>query len=101
MGEDFVASRRVTAAVSAANMVLWYCKWPENGASHLEPSFAPVTGGTELLVHVALPSSMPTDSIIVKFVCKPLQSLNDPDLEDKAPMRRDVGECPRLPYDEL
>lgn len=75
---------------AAQSTLLWYCRWPRGGPSHIEPSCAPVTGGTELLLHIQLPPRIPTDNLTVKFVCKPLYSINDPEAEAKAPMRRDA-----------
>ena len=49
-------------------------------------------GGTEILIHVALPARMPTDDLTVKFVCTPKKGLEDPELEALAPMRRDAAE---------
>jgi len=99
--DHFHAHRKLAEAVNAAQTVLWYCKWPKDGPTRLEPSCAPVTGGTELVVHVELPPLMPTDSLTVKFVCKPLHSIGDPELEAKAPMRRDGNEVKNACKEEL
>jgi hypothetical protein len=80
------------ASKSATSTLLWYCRWPRGGPSHIEPSCAPVTGGTELLLHIQLPPRIPTDNLTVKFVCKPLYSINDAEAEAKAPMRRDASD---------
>merc|ERR1719253_186465 len=79
-------------AKSALSTLLWYCRWPKGGPSHIGPSCAPVTGGTELLLHIQLPPRIPTDNLTVKFVCKPLYSINDAEAEAKAPMRRDASD---------
>eukprot|EP00929_Paragymnodinium_shiwhaense_P001429 TRINITY_DN101669_c0_g1_i1.p1 TRINITY_DN101669_c0_g1~~TRINITY_DN101669_c0_g1_i1.p1 ORF type:complete len:1071 (-),score=245.34 TRINITY_DN101669_c0_g1_i1:172-3384(-) len=97
---DFSRSRRVADAVNAANTVLWYCRWPKNGPKFLEPACAPVCGGTELTINVDLPHMMPTEWIIVKFVCKPLNSLGDTDMDSEAPLRKDTSMCPRWPLDD-
>lgn len=86
------AAQNERVAKSALSTLLWYCRWPRGGPSHVEPSCAPVTGGTELLLHIQLPPRIPTDNLTVKFVCKPLYSINDPEQEAKAPMRRDASD---------
>jgi len=91
--DDFETTRRTRVAADAESTLLWYCRWPrENGPSHAEPSCAPVTGGTELLLHIQLAPRMPTGSLTVKFKCKPLRSIDDSELEARAPMRRDAAE---------
>lgn len=99
--EDFHASRRVQDAIAKGATVLWYCRWPEGGPSHVEPGCAPVAGGTELLLHVQLPQQMPTDHLTVKFVCDPLHSVGDPELESRAPMRRDAAEIINPSHEEI
>lgn len=95
---DFEAASAKQAAKGSMSTLLWYCRWPRGGPSHIEPSCAPVTGGTELLVHIQLPAKIPTDHLTVKFACKPLSTINDPEAEARAPMRRDaqdiINPCP-------
>mmetsp|Transcript_44267 Transcript_44267/g.85117 ORF Transcript_44267/g.85117 Transcript_44267/m.85117 type:complete len:1011 (+) Transcript_44267:53-3085(+) len=55
-----------------AAALLWYCWWPKEGPSHVEPTCAVVTGSTEVLLNVALPRQLPADYITVKFTCEPL-----------------------------
>jgi len=93
--DTFAANRRAAAAAASAQTVLWYCQLPA-GPTELEPTCAPVAGGTNLLAHIALPPLPSTNSIMVKFICKPLHSIGDPELEAKAPMRRDGAEI-RVP----
>ncbi|CAJ1402996.1 unnamed protein product [Effrenium voratum] len=89
---DFEARRKAIKITSQSAAMLWLCKWPTEGPTQVEPGCAPVDGGTEVLIHVALPARMPTDNLTVKFLCTPKKSLNDPELEAKAPMRRDAAE---------
>jgi len=89
---DFEVRRNANTIAVQGSTMLWLCKWPENSPTHVEPGCAPVTGGTELLVFVPLPTRMPTEHLTVKFVCHPLYSIDDPELEGKAPMRRDAAE---------
>mmetsp|Transcript_53047 Transcript_53047/g.152889 ORF Transcript_53047/g.152889 Transcript_53047/m.152889 type:complete len:942 (+) Transcript_53047:178-3003(+) len=67
-----------------APTTLWIAPWPKAGPSHVEPDCSPVAGGTELLLHIELPSKMPADLLTVKLVCVPLQSLDDPELHCQA-----------------
>jgi len=90
--EDLAVSSAAPDTIRKGSAVLWYCRWPEEGPSHVEPRCAPVSGGTELLMHVDLPQQMPADHLTVKFVCDPLYSIGDPELERSAPMRRDAKE---------
>eukprot|EP00933_Yihiella_yeosuensis_P006282 TRINITY_DN11097_c1_g1_i2.p1 TRINITY_DN11097_c1_g1~~TRINITY_DN11097_c1_g1_i2.p1 ORF type:complete len:1004 (+),score=188.44 TRINITY_DN11097_c1_g1_i2:113-3124(+) len=90
--DDFSVKRVATTMASEGSTMLWYCEWPAEGPSHIEPNCAPVCGGTEILLHVPLPARMPTENLTVKFVCTPLSSIGDAELEGKAPMRRDAAE---------
>mmetsp|Transcript_38193 Transcript_38193/g.82341 ORF Transcript_38193/g.82341 Transcript_38193/m.82341 type:complete len:960 (+) Transcript_38193:53-2932(+) len=89
---DFEVRRNALAVSSKCSTMLWYCKWPADGPSQVEPGCAPVAGGTEVLIHVALPARMPTDNLTVKFLCTPKKNLEDAELEARAPMRRDAAE---------
>lgn len=89
---DFEARRGANTMAEQGSTMLWFCKWPEGGPTHVEPGCAPVTGGAEILIFVPLPARMPTENLTVKFVCTPLHSIGDPELEGKAPMRRDAAE---------
>eukprot|EP00928_Gymnodinium_smaydae_P063004 TRINITY_DN46712_c0_g1_i1.p1 TRINITY_DN46712_c0_g1~~TRINITY_DN46712_c0_g1_i1.p1 ORF type:complete len:1025 (+),score=209.02 TRINITY_DN46712_c0_g1_i1:163-3237(+) len=94
--EEFTKSRHQAAADAAAQEVLWYCKWPSSGPTHLEPTCAPAMTLSldpplppmELLVHADLPS-MPSTALTVKFSCKPKYALEDPTVE--GPMRADMA----------
>jgi len=68
----------------AGQAELWISPWPHAGPTHVEPACAPASGGTELLFHVDLPSGLPDEALLVKFVGTPLQSVDDPDLQDRA-----------------
>ncbi|CAK9082383.1 unnamed protein product [Durusdinium trenchii] len=89
---DFEVRRRALAVTSQSSTMLWYCRWPAEGPSQVEPGCATVAGGTEVLIHVALPARMPTENLTVKFLCTPKKTLDDPELEARAPMRRDAAE---------
>lgn len=89
---EFAVSRKASTVASQAATVLWVCSFPSEGPSHVEPVCAPVGGGTELLLHVAMPHRMPANSLTVKFVCTPLHSIGNAELEAAAPMRRDGRE---------
>mmetsp|Transcript_137116 Transcript_137116/g.292870 ORF Transcript_137116/g.292870 Transcript_137116/m.292870 type:complete len:1018 (+) Transcript_137116:53-3106(+) len=98
---DFEVKRRAQQAANVGSTVLWYCRLPRDGPVEVTPMCAPVTGGTEVLIKVELPARMPTDTLTVKFACKPLYSLGDPELEGRAPMRRDASEIVNPCRDEL
>jgi hypothetical protein len=95
--EEFVKNRQRNADIAAAETVLWYCRWPKLGATHLEPTCAPAMTlscdppmpPTELLVHVELPH-MPPKELTVKFICKPKKLVDNPALEAAAPVRTDL-----------
>lgn len=89
---DFQMRRKALNVSSQTATMLWYCRWPDAGPTHVEPDCAPVEGGTEVLVFVPLPARMPTDNLTVKFVCTPLKTIGDSELEARAPMRRDAAE---------
>eukprot|EP00442_Polarella_glacialis_P002021 CAMPEP_0115161464 /NCGR_PEP_ID=MMETSP0227-20121206/71352_1 /TAXON_ID=89957 /ORGANISM="Polarella glacialis, Strain CCMP 1383" /LENGTH=977 /DNA_ID=CAMNT_0002573429 /DNA_START=73 /DNA_END=3006 /DNA_ORIENTATION=- len=89
---DFEVKRATDKVSDMGSTMLWLSMWPQDGPSHAEPRCAPVTGGTEILVHVNLPARMPTDNLTVKFVCTPLKSIGDAELEGRAPMKRDAAE---------
>jgi len=63
---------------------LWIAPWPAEGPAHVEPDCSPAAGGTELLLHVELPSKMPVDALSVKFGCRPPEAIEDPELQDRA-----------------
>jgi len=96
-----VAASQNRMAKNALSTLLWCCRWPKGGPSHIEPSSAPITGGTELLLHIQLPPRIPTQNLTVKFVCKPLYSIGDPEEEARAPMRRDAGDIINPCYDAI
>jgi hypothetical protein len=96
-----LAAQNERMTKSAMSTLLWYCRWPRGGPSHIEPSCAPVTGGTELLLHIEMPPRIPTDNLTVKFVCKPLYSIGDMEAEANAPMRRDANEIINPCHDEI
>eukprot|EP00930_Biecheleria_cincta_P034506 TRINITY_DN23846_c0_g1_i1.p1 TRINITY_DN23846_c0_g1~~TRINITY_DN23846_c0_g1_i1.p1 ORF type:complete len:1042 (+),score=156.18 TRINITY_DN23846_c0_g1_i1:75-3128(+) len=89
---DFEVRRGANTMAAHGATMLWFCKWPDGGPTHVEPGCAPVAGGTEIVVFVPLPARMPTENLTVKFVCTPLQHLENSDLEATAPMRRDAAE---------
>ena len=89
---DFEVRRNALAVTNRSCTMLWYCQWPSDGPSQVEPGCAPVVGGTDVLIHVALPARMPTDNLTVKFLCSPKKTIDDPELEARAPMRRDAAE---------
>mmetsp|Transcript_7303 Transcript_7303/g.19982 ORF Transcript_7303/g.19982 Transcript_7303/m.19982 type:complete len:983 (-) Transcript_7303:36-2984(-) len=95
---DAVSRSAQMAHVSAT--LLWYY-WPPAEPSHVEPSSAPVAGGTQLLIHCNLPRRIPTNHLTVKFVCKPLNSIDDPELEKTAPLRCDAQEIVNPDTDAL
>mmetsp|Transcript_19951 Transcript_19951/g.43520 ORF Transcript_19951/g.43520 Transcript_19951/m.43520 type:complete len:1003 (+) Transcript_19951:104-3112(+) len=99
--KDLEATTRMGNTPSSTATVLWYCRWPKDGPSHVEPTCAPVKGGSELLLHVDLPTRMPTSFITVKFACTPLQSMEDPELEAASPMRTDGREMFNPSHEEL
>lgn len=89
---DFEVRRGANTAAEQGGTMLWFCKWPDGGPTHVEPGCAPITGGAEMVVFVPLPARMPTENLTVKFVCTPLKHLEDSELEATAPMRRDAAE---------
>mmetsp|Transcript_54456 Transcript_54456/g.137504 ORF Transcript_54456/g.137504 Transcript_54456/m.137504 type:complete len:1025 (+) Transcript_54456:128-3202(+) len=99
--DDFEANRNAQTIADLGSMVLWITRWPPDGPSRLEPSCAPVTGGTELLLHCQLPTRMPAEALTVKFVCTPLYSVGDAALEASAPLKRDVNEVINPCRDEI
>lgn len=72
------AQREDELQKAKATSLLWYCRWPKEGPSHVEPTCAVVTGGTELLLNVALPRQLPGDYLTVKFICEPLPAEDVP-----------------------
>jgi len=101
MKSDFENRRRAQMVSTLGSTVLWYCRWPKDGPMEVAPMCAPVTGGTEVLIKVDLPARMPTDPLPVKFACKPLYAIADPELEGRAPMRRDTSEIVNPCREEL
>jgi hypothetical protein len=100
MGESTVA-RQAKDAIKADASLLWYSRWPQDGPTHVEPTCVPVTGDSELLLHVDLPPQMPAEQLIAKFVCTPLHSIGDPALEGNAPTRRAAAEMVRPDQDAV
>mmetsp|Transcript_17759 Transcript_17759/g.41184 ORF Transcript_17759/g.41184 Transcript_17759/m.41184 type:complete len:1052 (+) Transcript_17759:102-3257(+) len=84
-------TQAATMATTSATL-LWFSWLPSSGPTLLEPDCAPVTGGTELLIHVQLPPRIPTNTLTVRFRCLPKPHLEDKALEDEAPMRQDARE---------
>jgi len=99
--DDFEANRSAQTVADLGSMVLWITRWPPDGPTRVEPCCAPVTGGTEILLHCQLPTRMPTDTLTVKFVCTPLYSVGDSELEAAAPLKRDVNEVINPCRDEI
>jgi len=99
--EECEAASYERISKNALSTLLWYCRWPRGGPSHIEPCCAPVTGGTELLLHIQLPPRIPTDNLTVKFVCKPLYAIGDSEHEARAPMRRDANDIINPCFDAI
>jgi hypothetical protein len=96
--DEFARNRQKNSDITAAETVLWYCRWPKLGATHLEPTCAPAMtlscdppmAPTELLVHVELPK-MPPKELTVKFTCKPKTTAFDNVLAAASPVRMDLN----------
>lgn len=69
------------ATPSKNKTLLWFCHWPESGPSGAEPACAPVEGGTDLLLRIALPSRMPTEALTVKFTATPIGAGDEAELK--------------------
>lgn len=98
---EFEANRITQEVADIGSMVLWIAKYPSEGIVHVEPDSSPVSGGTEILLHVELPTRMPTEMLTIKFLCAPLHSLGNESLEALAPLRKDTKEIINPCMDEL
>lgn len=100
MQAEIDASAQAALDASLRQATLWYCKWPQEGPSHMTPECAPVSGGTELLLYVNLPEKMPTTALTVKFSCEPVKALEDESKYASAPVIKDIEQLGNVAEEE-